>query len=119
VPGFNTLYRQTEREREREREEKIGRNKIKSKILFRELMELLSGSEMICKNTLKLLSRHGARGQWLMPVILATQEGEIRRIVVQSQPRQLDQKTLSQKILQKNRAGGMVQVECSELKPQY
>jgi hypothetical protein len=32
-----------------------------------------------------------------MPVILATQEAEIRRIVVQSQPRQIVFKTLSQK----------------------
>jgi hypothetical protein len=29
-----------------------------------------------------------ARRQWLTPVILATQEAEIRRIVVQSPPRQ-------------------------------
>jgi hypothetical protein len=32
-----------------------------------------------------------------MPVILATQEEEIRRIVVQSQPRQMVQETLSGK----------------------
>jgi hypothetical protein len=30
---------------------------------------------------------HLARHQWLTPVIPATQEAEIRRIVVQSQPR--------------------------------
>jgi hypothetical protein len=38
-----------------------------------------------------------------MPVILATQEAEIRRILVQSQPRQIVHETLSQKPLQKNR----------------
>jgi hypothetical protein len=32
-----------------------------------------------------------------MPVILATQEAEIRRIAVQSQPRQIVRETLSQK----------------------
>jgi hypothetical protein len=35
--------------------------------------------------------------QWLTPVILATQDTEIRRIVVQSQPRQIVCETLSQK----------------------
>jgi hypothetical protein len=34
---------------------------------------------------------------WLVPVILATQEVEIRRIMVGSQPRQIVLKTLSRK----------------------
>jgi hypothetical protein len=34
---------------------------------------------------------------WFTPVILATQETEIRRITVGSQPRQIVHKTLSQK----------------------
>jgi hypothetical protein len=33
--------------------------------------------------------------QWLMPVILAIQEAEIRRITVQDQPRKIVHKTLS------------------------
>jgi hypothetical protein len=32
--------------------------------------------------------------QWFTPVILATQEAEIRRIMVPSQPRQIVHKTL-------------------------
>jgi hypothetical protein len=37
--------------------------------------------------------------QWLLPVILATQETEIRRIAVRSQPGQIVHETLSQKTL--------------------
>jgi hypothetical protein len=55
-----------------------------------------------------------------MPVILATQEAEIRRIVVRSQPEQIVHKTLFQKILpQKSRAGGVAQGKGPKFKPQY
>jgi hypothetical protein len=35
--------------------------------------------------------------QWLMPVILAIEEAEIRRIAVQSQPREVVHENLSRK----------------------
>jgi hypothetical protein len=51
-----------------------------------------------------------------MPVILATQEAEIRRIEVQTQPRQIVQETIS-KILNTKRAGGVAQGVDAEFKP--
>jgi hypothetical protein len=42
-----------------------------------------------------------ARRQWLMPIILATQEAEISRIAVQSQSRKIVCETLSQKTFTK------------------
>jgi hypothetical protein len=53
-------------------------------------------------------------------IILVTQEAEIRRIMVQSQPRQIVQETLSWKkpIIQK-RAGGVAQGVGPEFKFQY
>jgi hypothetical protein len=54
----------------------------------------------------KLLGSKGVSSQalCLRPVILATQEAEIRRIAVQSQPRQIVCELLSQKTLPQNRA---------------
>jgi hypothetical protein len=44
-----------------------------------------------------------------MPVILAAQEGEVRRITVQGQPRQIVLETLSQKTHHKKRTDGVAQ----------
>jgi hypothetical protein len=54
-----------------------------------------------------------------MPVILATQEAEIRRITVRSQPGQVVHETLARKTLHKNRAGRVAQGEGPEFKLQY
>jgi hypothetical protein len=54
-----------------------------------------------------------------MPVILATKEAQIRRVVIQSQPRQTVLETLSQKTLHKNRAGAVAQGVGPEFKAQY
>jgi hypothetical protein len=63
------------------------------------------------------------RHWWLMLIILATQEAEIRRIVVQSHPWQIVLETLPWKTLhkkkKKNRADGVAQGESPESKPQY
>jgi hypothetical protein len=50
-----------------------------------------------------------ARCQWLKPVILATQETEIRKISVQSQAEKIVCKTLSQKYPTQKGAGGVAQ----------
>jgi hypothetical protein len=55
--------------------------------------------------------------QWFTPVILATQEAEIRRIVVRSQPGQIVCKILSQKKNHKKRTGRVAQGEGPEFNP--
>jgi hypothetical protein len=55
----------------------------------------------------------------LTPIILATQEAEIRRIMVQNQPRQIVHETLSQKNPSQKRAGGGAEGVGPEAKPQY
>jgi hypothetical protein len=62
---------------------------------------------------LKPLRTFSAWCWWITPVILASQEAEIRRIVVQGPPRQIVQETLSQKYSTQKKAGGVAQVvEC-------
>jgi hypothetical protein len=54
-----------------------------------------------------------------MPVILATQEAEIKRIAIQSQTWQIVRETLSRKHPSQKRAGGVAQGESPEFKSQY
>jgi hypothetical protein len=58
------------------------------------------------------------RSWWLTPIILATQEAEIRIITVQSQPEQILHVTLSQN-KQTKRTCGVAQGVGPEFKPQY
>jgi hypothetical protein len=55
--------------------------------------------------------------RWFTPIILATQEAEIRRITVQSQPGQIVRETLSQNYPSQKRAGRVAQGEVPEFKP--
>jgi hypothetical protein len=54
-----------------------------------------------------------------MPVILATQEAETRRILVPSQPRQIIRETLFKKKPSQKKSGGVAQGLGPEFKPQY
>jgi hypothetical protein len=61
-----------------------------------------------------------ARSQWLTPVILATQEAEIWRITVGSQPRQISSQDPISKIPDTKRYFcGVAQGVGPEFKPQY
>jgi hypothetical protein len=55
----------------------------------------------------------------ILAVILATQEAEIRKIAVRSQPGHIVHGTLSQKNPSQKRAGGVAQGVGLEFKPQY
>jgi hypothetical protein len=67
---------------------------------------------MKCFPDEKQMNRNSKRLQWLTPIILATQDEEIRRIMVQSQPG----KIVILKNLHKNRTGGVAQGEDPEFK---
>jgi hypothetical protein len=54
---------------------------------------------------------------WLTPTILATQESEIRRITVQSQPGQIVHETLSRKTLHRKRLGEWLKVKALSSSP--
>jgi hypothetical protein len=60
------------------------------------------------KQVLKFFRKKHLKAR-LTPVILTTQEAEIRRITVQSQPGQIDHETLFQKNSSQKRAGGVAQ----------
>jgi hypothetical protein len=55
---------------------------------------------------------------WLTPVLIVTQEGEIRRIAVRSLPGQIVQETLSPNIVHKKGLVEWLKVG-PEFKPQY
>jgi hypothetical protein len=65
------------------------------------MLVAIQGNFILPMLEISLRSWGEARGQWLMPVILATQEAEIRRIMIRSQPRQIVCETLSQKPIAK------------------
>jgi predicted PP-loop superfamily ATPase len=65
-----------------------------------------------------LKNKTKARHQWLMPAILATQEAEIRRIMVQSQlSQQFARPYLEKKNNHKKRTSEEAQVVGPEFKP--
>jgi hypothetical protein len=57
--------------------------------------------------------------QWLMPVILGSQEAEIRRIRVGGQSRQIVRPCGGEKPITEKGLGGVAQGVSPEFKPQY
>jgi hypothetical protein len=80
--------------------------------LLRSNWEKKSGIGGIVQINLKKKTGCVARCQWLTPVILATQEAEIRRIVIRSQPWQiiLQDSISKKKDITKERVAGVTQV---------
>jgi hypothetical protein len=69
------------------------------------------GRKIICFLFLNI----AAGRRWLTPVILATQEAEIRKITIRSQPGQIVLEILSGKPPHRSRAGGVAQGEDPEV----
>jgi hypothetical protein len=67
----------------------------------------------------KTLKTYPARRQWLTPVILVTQEAEIRKVMVRNHAGQILCETLSRKHPSQKRAGGVAQGVGPEFKLQY
>jgi hypothetical protein len=89
------------------------------------MCSVVLGSENACSQLSKIC--YLTRSQWLTPAFLVTQEAQIRKIRVWSQPRQIVHETLSQKNLSQKRTGGVTQMvqhlPCNprgpKFKPQY
>jgi hypothetical protein len=65
-----------------------------SKVACMELHFVKNIQSTVCDSWQEVVK---TRCRWFMPVILATQEAEMRRTTVRSQPRQIVCETLSQK----------------------
>jgi hypothetical protein len=81
-----------------------------------QVVEHLSSKHKTLSSTPNPGKNRTARHWWLTLVILATQEVEIRRIMVQSQH---EQNSSAEKNPSQKRAGRMAQEEGPEFKPQY
>jgi 3-methyladenine DNA glycosylase/8-oxoguanine DNA glycosylase len=64
----------------------LGGKKLTKNYEIMQTFDLNSSHSKLFDNLAKVTLKQGT--QWLMPVILATWEAEIRRITVQRQPRQ-------------------------------